>query len=237
MNRHIGLRLSALSLSLAAAFAAVADEPVANSLTIYSSAQAGAIPAEMYRNGGQQGYAVPGYAVVRHERDIELKAGRNDLRFTDVAGLIDPTTVSFESLTDPNGTRVVEQNFQFDLVSTDKLLEKFIDRDITVEQIRGDSVETFAGTLLSTSGGLVLRQADGSRAHGAAQRRREAAEPARRADHAAHAGVGRVRARRPASTWRAWPTRRAASPGGRTTTSPSPKGRTPTRASSTSARG
>ena len=86
VNRHIGLRLSALSLSLAAAFAAVAAEPVANSLTIYSSAQAGAIPADMYRYGGQRGYAVPGYAVVRHEREIELKAGRNDLRFTDVAG-------------------------------------------------------------------------------------------------------------------------------------------------------
>ena len=52
------------------------------------------------------------------------KAGRNDVRFTDVAGLIDPTTVSFESLTDPTGTRVVEQNFQFDLVSTDKLLQE-----------------------------------------------------------------------------------------------------------------
>ena len=191
---------------------------MANSLTIYSSAQAGAIPPEMYRYGGQQGYAVPGYAVVRHEREIELKAGRNDLRFTDVAGLIDPTTVSFQSLTDPNGTRVVEQNFQFDLVSTDKLLEKFIDRDIEVEQIRGDSVETLlrnAAVELGRPG-----PAPGGRlgAHGAAQRQREAAEPARRADHASDAGVGRRGARRPGGTWRAWPTRPPASPGGRTTT-------------------
>jgi hypothetical protein len=162
VTRHVGLRLSALSLSLAAAFSAHAAEPVANSLTIYSSAQAGAIPADLYRYGGQQGYAVPGFAVVRHEREIDLEAGRNNLRFTDVAGLIDPTTVSFQSLTDPNGTRVVEQNFQFDLVSTDKLLTKFIDREIEVEQIRGDSVETFSGTLLSSAGGLVLRQTDGS---------------------------------------------------------------------------
>jgi hypothetical protein len=56
----------------------------------------------------------------------------------------------------------VEQNFQFDLVSTDKLLQKYVDRDITVEQTRGDSVESFDGTLLSTSGGLVLRMPDGS---------------------------------------------------------------------------
>jgi len=154
--------LTTLALALATVMPVLGAEPVANSLTIYSSAQAGAVPPEMYRNGSHQGYAVPGYAVVRHEREIELKAGRNDLRFTDVAGLIDPTTVAFQSLTDPGGTRVVEQNFQFDLVSTDKLLAKFLDRDIEVEQIRGDKIETFAGTLLSTSGGLVLRQADGS---------------------------------------------------------------------------
>jgi hypothetical protein len=141
---------------------AAAAEPLANALTIYSSAQAGAVPPEMYRYGDQQGYAVPGYAVVRHEREIELKSGRNEVRFMDVAGLIDPTTVAFQSLSDPNGTRVVEQNFQFDLVSTDKLLRKFVDQPITVEQARGDKVDTFAGTLLSTTGGLVLRQADGS---------------------------------------------------------------------------
>jgi len=150
------------SLAIVAAFGARAAEPVANSLTIYSTAQPGAVTPEMYRYGGQQGYAVPGYAVVRHEREIDLKAGRNDVRFTDVAGLIDPTTVSFESLSDPKGTRVVEQNFQFDLVSTEKLLHKFVDKQITVEQTRGDKVDTYAGTLLSTAGGLVLRESDGS---------------------------------------------------------------------------
>jgi hypothetical protein len=168
MTTSIRPSLSALALAFAASpgilanqAPAVAAEPVANALTIYSSAQAGAVPPQMYRNGGQ-GQSVPGYAVVRHERRIPLTSGRNEIRFTDVAALIDPTTVSFKSLSDPEGTRVVEQNFQFDLVSTQKLLEKYVDRDINVEQARGDSVETFGGTLLSTSGGLVLRQGDGS---------------------------------------------------------------------------
>jgi hypothetical protein len=161
MRHRFSLLCTALSLA-PMGLSATAAEPLANALTIYSSAQPGAVPPEMYRYGDQQGYAVPGYAVVRHERQIELKAGRNEVRFMDVAGLIDPTTVSFQSLSDPNGTRVVEQNFQFDLVSTDKLLRKFVDQPITVEQARGDKVETFSGTLLSTSGGLVLRQADGS---------------------------------------------------------------------------
>jgi len=162
VNRTEKLAMTALTLALAGAFGAQAAEPIANSLTIYSSAQPGAISPEMYRNGGQHGAAIPGYAMVRHERTLDLKAGRNDVRFTDVAGMIDPTTVSFESLTDPKATRVVEQNFQFDLVSTDKLLQKFIDKDITVEQARGEKLETFSGTLLSTAGGLVLREGDGS---------------------------------------------------------------------------
>jgi len=136
----------------------LAASAAGDALTIYSSAQPGAIRPEQYRNGGN----VPGYAVVRHLRTLDLKAGRNTVRFSDVAALIDPTTVSFESLTDPKGTRVIEQNFQFDLVNTQKLLEKYIDRTISVDQVRGSGVETFRGTLLSTAGGLVLRREDGS---------------------------------------------------------------------------
>ena len=132
-----------------------------NMLTIYSVARPGAIPPELYRHGGS-GQSVPGYAVVRHERSLALERARNTVRFTDVAALIDPTTVTFESLTDPRGTHVVEQNFQFDLVNTAKLLQKYVDRSITVDQVRGNTVESFTGTLLSTSGGLVLRHPDGT---------------------------------------------------------------------------
>ena len=132
-----------------------------NALTIYSSAQPGAISPEVYRNGGR-GQAIPGYAVVRHERDIALNRGRNSVRFTDVAAFIDPTTVMFESLTDPAGTSVVEQNFQFDLVNQQKLLQKYIDQTVRVDQVRGQGVETFSGTLLSTSGGMILKRDDGT---------------------------------------------------------------------------
>ncbi|MGB8338943.1 MAG: hypothetical protein WCD07_05130 [Burkholderiales bacterium] len=132
-----------------------------SALTIYSSAQPGSISPSTFRNGGQ-GMAVPGYAMVRQERDFQFSNNRNNIRFTDVAALIDPTTVLFESLTDPTGTRVVEQNFQFDLVSTQKLLEKYIDKNIGVVQSRGTSTETFNGVLTSTNGGLVLKNPDGS---------------------------------------------------------------------------
>jgi hypothetical protein len=136
-------------------------EPDNSTLTIYSSAQPGAISPEMYRNGGR-GQTIPGYALVRQQRDLTLARGRNSVRFSDVAAYIDPTTVMFESLTDPTGTNVVEQNFQFDLVNQEKLLQKYIDQTVKVDQVRGNGVESFSGTLLSTSGGMILKRDDGS---------------------------------------------------------------------------
>ena len=123
-----------------------------------------AVPPELYRDGGR-GQNVPGYAVVRNERELALRSGRNSVRFTDVAALIDPTTVHFESLTDAKGTSVIEQNFQFDLVNTQRLLQKYVDGTITVDQLRGDSVESFRGTLLSVAGGITLKREDGTQSN------------------------------------------------------------------------
>lgn len=137
--------LLALLLSLPG-HAVRAGEPESSHLTVY---------------GGGPGHGA-GTAVVRQVREIDLAAGHNRVRFTDVAGQIDPTTVSFRSLTDPEGTRVIEQDFQYDLVNTARLLSRFVDREVEVEQVRADHVETYRGTLLSASGGLVLRLRDGA---------------------------------------------------------------------------
>ncbi|MFN7952167.1 MAG: DUF4139 domain-containing protein [bacterium] len=155
--------LTALALGVAQA----ADER-AVALTIYSSAEPGAVPPELYRPlpetpgypGAYSGQQVPGFALVRDERAFAVEGAKPTVRFTDVAARIDPTTVSFTSLGDP-GTRVLEQSYQFDLVSSQKLLERYIDREITVDQQRGDAVASTTGTLLSTVGGLVLKGADG----------------------------------------------------------------------------
>jgi hypothetical protein len=56
----------------------------------------------------------------------------------------------------------MEQNFQFDLVSPEKLLTRFIDRDIAVERMIGNRIEILEGKLLSTQGGMVIKEADGS---------------------------------------------------------------------------
>ena len=134
-------------------------------ITIYSSAQPGAISPDLYRpvpgGGVPNASSVPGYAMIRQERDVKLASGRSTLKFADVAALIDPTTVTFTSLSEPR-TRVLEQSYQFDLVSTDKLLLKYIDRPITVERHIGDRLETVSGTLLSSIDGLLLRTSDGT---------------------------------------------------------------------------
>jgi len=151
----------AIAMTVSGAWA----EPAQTALTVYSSAQPGAIPADWYRplpgQGTPPASSLPGYAVVRVERDFALKPGRSLLKFTDVAALIDPTTVSFQSLTDPSGTRVLEQNFQFDLVSTQKLLSRYVDRKVTVESQQGDGIKLLDGTLLSAYDGLVIRGDDG----------------------------------------------------------------------------
>jgi hypothetical protein len=157
---------TALVTSMLAGIATAASGD-GTAITIYSSAEPGAIPPELYRpipgSGVPNAMAVPGYALVRNDRDLQLNNGRSTIKFTDVAALIDPTTVTFASLSEPR-TRVLEQNFQFDLVSVDKLLLKFIDRPITVERAVGDEARTVSGTLLSSVDGLVLKTNDGVQA-------------------------------------------------------------------------
>ena len=157
-------RSGLLSAGVLLALGAVAAEPEV-SLTVYSSAQPGGIPVEWYRPlpgmGAPMANELPGFALVRLDRELQIPRGRGTIQFTDVAALIDPTTVQFLSLTDPEGTKVLEQNFQFDLVSQQKLLSRYIDRPVSVEQQSGDGIKLIDGTLLSSNDGLVIRGADG----------------------------------------------------------------------------
>ena len=93
----------------AAAAANAAGEDTA--ITIYSSAEPGAISPDLYRpvpgGGVPNASSVPGYAMVRQERDVKLASGRSTLKFADVAALIDPTTVTFTSLTEPRDRKSV----------------------------------------------------------------------------------------------------------------------------------
>lgn len=99
-----------------------------------------------------------GFGVVRERRTVEVREKVGTIRFTDVAKQIDGTSVHFKSFTDP-AAKVIEQNYEYDLVSADKLLQKYIDRPIAVLTKDGSR---YRGTLLSFDGNqLVLRQDDG----------------------------------------------------------------------------
>lgn len=97
------------------------------------------------------------FGVVREKRTVDLREKVGTIRFTGVAAQIDGTSVQFKSLTHP-GTTVLEQNYEYDLVSADKLLDKHIDRSIAVLTKDGSR---YSGTLLSFDPAqLVLRQDD-----------------------------------------------------------------------------
>lgn len=96
-------------------------------------------------------------ALVKERRELDLNTGVNNIEYRDVAALIDPTSVMFEDTTNKN-TAVLEQNYEYDLVSSSKLLDKFLGKEITATEKEG---ETYTGTLLSHDGGVVLQLSDG----------------------------------------------------------------------------
>lgn len=163
--RGLAVTVAASCACWASGVANAQGDSAETAITIYSTTQPGAIPPELYRpvpgQGNYRGQPVPGYAMIRQVRRVALDRGLNRLNFTNVAAYIDPTTVSFESLTAPDTTRVVEQSFQFDLVSAQKLMERYVDQTITVDQGAGDNLVRTVGRLLSTDGGLILAGDDG----------------------------------------------------------------------------
>jgi hypothetical protein len=163
--KNLTKKLLPLVISSLCIGTAAAAEPIASddSITIYSSMQAGAVSPDLYRpvSGRQHGGQVPGYAIVRHDRSYDIEKGPHTLRVTDVAALIDPTTVTFSSLDKP-GTRVLEQSFQFDLVSQARLLQRYLGQRVTVELPRGDQLDLAEGILLGAGDGLTLQMDDGS---------------------------------------------------------------------------
>jgi hypothetical protein len=67
-------------------------------------------------------------ALVKETRQIELLPGENNISITDIPALIDPTSV-FVDITEKD-FRVLEQNFEFDLLNSDKILDKAIGAQI-----------------------------------------------------------------------------------------------------------
>ena len=114
----------------------------------------------------QQDVAVTIYnsniGLVKDTRLINLKTGVLELKFMDVAAKIDPTTVHIKSLMNGSSLSVLEQNYEYDLLSPQKLLEKFVGQKVQLATINPETKkeEIVEATLLSTQGGNIFQIGD-----------------------------------------------------------------------------
>ncbi|HET9267315.1 MAG TPA: DUF4139 domain-containing protein [Vicinamibacterales bacterium] len=83
-------------------------------------------------------------ALVRDVRTLQLPRGAFDLKFMDIAATVNPATVHFRSLSEPSRVSVLEQNYEYDLLEPEKLLRKYVGRDVTLVR---NGIETTARLL------------------------------------------------------------------------------------------
>ena len=105
-------------------------------------------------------------ALVKDTREVRLPKGEVRLAFQEVSAQIRPETALLRNLTSPQGFWVAEQNFDFDLLTPQKLLEKYVGEKVTV--VRSVPNADGAGTkeireeatVLATNNGTILQFAD-----------------------------------------------------------------------------
>jgi hypothetical protein len=125
---HIPTASLALAFAIAPCAARAAEAPAAKaSLAPRQASERKTVDLTVYNSG---------LALIREERSIALAKGENRVQVPDIPATIDATSLHFASLTDPAAVRVLEQNYQYDLVSQAKLLEKYLGK--TVDFIRED---------------------------------------------------------------------------------------------------
>lgn len=97
-----------------------------------------------------------GLALVRDTRKLSVPTGEVLLTFSDVAQLIKPETVSLRSTSTPGSVQILEQNYEYDLMSPEKLLEKFVGREVKlVNQHKDLGFESVTARLLSMNSGAI----------------------------------------------------------------------------------
>src|SRR5207237_5386770 len=96
-------------------------------------------------------------ALIRDVRNLTLPAGTFRLKFMDIAATVNPATVHFRSLTDPEKLGVIEQTYEYDLLDPAKLLHKYVAKEVTLVRSYQESGTTkheeIKATLLSDNNG------------------------------------------------------------------------------------
>ncbi|HSG76623.1 MAG TPA: DUF4139 domain-containing protein [Burkholderiales bacterium] len=114
----------------------------------------------------QQSVAVTIYnenlALIKDVRKIALDSGPNRLALREVSAQMRPETALLRSLSHAGALRLIEQNFDFDLLTPAKLLEKYVGRDVRIVRVHpqtgAESIET--ATVLAANQGVVLKIGD-----------------------------------------------------------------------------
>jgi hypothetical protein len=100
-------------------------------------------------------------ALVRDVRNLTVPTGTFRLKFMDIAATVNPATVHFRSLTDPDKLGVIEQNYEYDLLEPAKLLHKYVGKEVTLVRSYQDNGTTkheeIKATLLSDNNGQVWK--------------------------------------------------------------------------------
>jgi hypothetical protein len=100
-------------------------------------------------------------ALVRDVRRLRLATGTLDLRYMDIAAAVNPATVHIVSLTAPKDLTVLEQNYEYDLLSPQKLLQKYVGRELTLVRLVSENSSTkevpVKATLLAYNEGPVWK--------------------------------------------------------------------------------
>ena len=146
-----GLALfGALSVAGSTAFAQT-KAPVATAHALSTEADRKQVSITVYNQN---------FGVVREVRDLpQLGTGQVELEFRDVAANIQPETVAIKSLGAPNGVSVLEQNYRFDLLSPQTLLEKYVGKKVRAYRYHEQTgkEDVVDADLLSIEGGQILK--------------------------------------------------------------------------------
>lgn len=96
-------------------------------------------------------------ALIKEVRNINIESEDAPVYYPDVASAIIPATVRIRSLDNPKSFKVLEQNYEYDLVSADKILEKYIDHQVELVLEDGTII---TGKLLSQAGRHIVIKTD-----------------------------------------------------------------------------
>ena len=98
-----------------------------------------------------------GLGFVKDVRTLQMRSGQQSVVVEDVAQLIDATSVGFKCLNNPGSVSVLEQNYQYDLISPQAILEKSVGKRIRLTRAIANKKETLEGVLLNSPTSVVSK--------------------------------------------------------------------------------